>query len=113
MGRAALLDDWADRGIGGGLCHRPVAWRPLRAEAGEPGHLAQDGGWFTEGFDTADLRDAKLLDQLSTGQHELVCIARCSLPDGAAKLCQRPDKRDQSHVHFTTATTMNSEMGTM
>src|SRR5437667_8014350 len=43
MGWAALLDDWADRGISGGLCRRPVARHPLRSEAGEHGRLAQDG----------------------------------------------------------------------
>src|SRR2546430_17193488 len=43
MGWDSLLDDWADRGIRGGLRRRPVFWRPLRPEAGEPGHLAQDG----------------------------------------------------------------------
>jgi hypothetical protein len=31
--------------------------------------LAEIYGWFTEGFDTADLKDAKaLLDELSAGQ---------------------------------------------
>src|SRR4030095_14381519 len=43
MARDSLLDDWADRGISGGLRHGPVARRPVRAEAGEPARLAQDG----------------------------------------------------------------------
>jgi len=31
--------------------------------------LAEIYGWFTEGFDTADLKDAKtLLDELNTGR---------------------------------------------
>src|SRR5713101_6838056 len=43
MGWASLLDDWADPGISRGLRRRPMAWRALRSEACEPGHLAQDG----------------------------------------------------------------------
>src|SRR2546422_4194398 len=43
MGWTSLFDDWAHPGIGGGLRRRPVAWRPLRSEASERGHLAQDG----------------------------------------------------------------------
>jgi predicted ATPase len=43
---------------------RPLAKQGRRAEARAT--LAEIYGWFTEGFDTADLKDAKaLLDELS------------------------------------------------
>jgi predicted ATPase len=43
---------------------RLLQWQGRRDEARQM--LAQIYGWFTEGFDTADLKDAKaLLDQLS------------------------------------------------
>ena len=39
-----------------------------RASAPKPSLLAPIYGWFTEGFDTADLQDAKaLLEALATG----------------------------------------------
>src|SRR5262245_64292873 len=57
MGGAVLLDDWADAGISGSLCGRPVAGRPLRSEAGEPGHLAQDGLHRRSGGSYSLLRD--------------------------------------------------------
>ncbi len=53
--------------------HRNCARRPVsrgcslrRASATKRAMLAEIYGWFTEGFDTADLKDAKaLLDELS------------------------------------------------
>jgi predicted ATPase len=49
-------------------CHKP---RAAAREAGRRDEartmLAEIYGWFTEGFDTADLKDAKaLLDELSS-----------------------------------------------
>jgi len=40
--------------------------------------LAEIYGWFTEGFDTADLKDAKaLLDEVDNHEFNFV---RCALP---------------------------------
>ena len=53
-----------------------VSLARLCADQGRPaeahGLLAPVYGWFTEGFDTADLKDAKaLLDQLRSGYRRL------------------------------------------
>src|SRR5262249_32915114 len=49
-------------------CARPPAWRdcsPTRASDEARAMLADVYNWFTEGFDTADLKDVKaLLDEL-------------------------------------------------
>jgi NAD(P)-dependent dehydrogenase (short-subunit alcohol dehydrogenase family) len=61
-GRVALISG-AARGIGGDLA-RLWAGRGERARAADL--LAPVYGWFTEGFDTSDLKDAKaLLDKLT------------------------------------------------
>jgi hypothetical protein len=74
--------------------------------------LAGVYGWFTEGFDTADLRDAKtLLDELAPVEVKSPMsslLAHCHL--GLGKLYRHTGKRDQAHEHLTTATTMYHEM---
>ena len=54
--------------VGVACYHQP---RPATREAGQRDEartmLAEIYGWFTEGFDTADLKDAKtLLDELQS-----------------------------------------------
>ena len=74
--------------------------------------LAGIHSWFTEGFDTADLRNAKtLLDELSAAprrSRHAPLVAHCHL--GLGKLYRRTGKREQAHEHLTTATTMYREM---
>ena len=55
----------------GGNCARRSVWRGLWRDQGKSQQarelLAPIYGWFTEGFDTLDLKEAKaLLDELAT-----------------------------------------------
>ena len=50
--------------------------------------LAEIYGWFTEGFDTADLKDAKaLLDELELGS-DMRCAKCGATIERAAKFCR-------------------------
>ena len=54
---------------------RLLATRGRRDEA--RAMLAEIYGWFTEGFDTADLKDAKtLLEELGLTEARAICAAR-------------------------------------
>jgi len=69
--------------------------------------------WFTEGFDSPDLRTARKLLNEPSGHHPDLgmrpLIAHCHL--GLGKLYRRTGQREQAHEHLTTATTMYREMG--
>jgi transposase len=59
----AVLHGWRDEVVRAG---RTITRIALAFEAGARDLLAPVYGWFTEGFDTPDLKDAKaLLDQLA------------------------------------------------
>ena len=66
-----------------------------RAEAHEL--LAPIYGWFTEGFDTADLQEAKaLLEELA----RITRRAHHAAADTIAQICQETGKEQEVKVHY-------------